>query len=254
MVAPSLTLLNGAASHVENAVSRLVVLDTLNGRYRISMPVVTCSGSRVDVSVWPEPGGYFTVSDDGACLIETTVSDQSDRVFRSVAMALSARYGASLEASSLCIRHVSADRLRGAIVSMANLIKEVVDETVERMAKAKGKALKDELFRQLDLAFPGKAIRHDAEVIGDSTASYEVAAIVNSSSGPVIFDVFTRDPISIAAEFTKLSDLSRLDVAPKLVAVTSEPENIGPKLQLIASVAPIIRVDAAIEQYRRLAA
>lgn len=254
MVATSFTFLNGADSHVRDAASRLVVVDNANGRFRISLPIVTCSGSRVDVSVWPEPGGYFTVSDDGAAYLDLASSELAERTFRGVAAVAAARYGAALEGSSLCIRHVTPDGLRGAIITMGNLVKEAVDETIEKIAKARGKALKDELFRRLDLAFPASEIRHDVQVTGDSTATYEVAAIVGSSNGPVIFDTFTKDPISVAAEFTKLSDLSRIDNGPRLVAVTHAPENVGPKLQLIASVASIIRLDTDVDRYRTLVA
>lgn len=253
MVAPRAALLK-IDDRVEAAVRSLVSCDLINGRYRVGLPVVSASGSRMDVSIWPEPDGRFTVSDDGAAFHELGGNIVAERIFSALAPGHAASYGVTFSRAAFTINAVSEDRLRGALIAISNLSREVLDETTERLAKAKKKALRDELFRRLNLAFPTADIAHDATVHGNSTASYNVAAIVKTADKETIFDVFTRDPISIAAEFTKLSDLFRLEDAPRLVAVTREPEKVGPKLQLIASVAPIISVDVDLELYRKLAA
>lgn len=66
--------------------------------------------------------------------------------------------------------------------------------------------------------------------------------------------MFTGDPNSIAAAFTKLSDIYRRDDAPRLVGVTRNPDRIGPKLKLVSSVANVIRLDAEPNSFRKLAA
>lgn len=253
MVASRTSLLK-TDDRVEAAVRSLVSCDFINGRYRVGLPVVSASGSRMDVSIWPDPDGRFTVTDDGAAFHELGGNIVAERIFSALAPMHAASYGIVFSGSAFKISAVSESRLRGALVAIANLSREVLDETAERLAKAKKRALRDELFNHLDLAFPTAKIAHDATVHGNSTASYNVAAIVKNDGRETIFDVFTRDAISIAAEFTKLSDLYRLDNAPRLVAVTREPEKVGPKLQLIASVAPIISVDVELDLYRRLAA
>lgn len=255
MAAPKLHHLNGRASAaVDDAVARLVSADLLNGRYRISMPIATSTGSMVDVSVWPEPSNTFMVSDAGTAYFEITSGAFNERTFQAVAKMRCATYGAMFDGGTMLFMRVTAPQLRGAIIAMGSLVKEVVDETVAKSIKAKAETARDRLFERLDKAFDAAKVAHDAEVIGASTAGYKVDALVRTDAGEVVFDLFTKDPISISATFTKLSDIYRLDDGPKLVAVTRDPEAVGPKLQLISSVAPVIRLDAALERFRKVAA
>jgi hypothetical protein len=255
MATPILINLNGRVSAaVDEAVARLVTVDRLNGRYRISMPVVTCTGAMIDVSVWPEPGDTYMVSDAGVAHFEVTSGAFNERTFHAVAKAHCTAYGAMFDGGTMLFMRVSAAQLHGAIVTMASLVKEVVDETVARSIKAKAEKARDKLFERLDKAFDAVKVTHDAEVIGASTAGYKVDALVTTDGGDVVFDLFTRDPNSISAAFTKLSDIYRLASGPKLVAVTRDPDAVGPKLQLISSVAPVIRLDAAPERFRKMAA
>lgn len=254
MVSTSIIHLTGKASTaVDEAVATLVSMETLNGRYRISMPVAMCTGTLVDVSVWPEPDGDFMVSDDGVAHFEIASNSISQRTFNSVARAKCAPYGAVFDGGAMFFMRVAADRLRGAIIAMAALVKDVVDETMERAAKAKADAARDILFARLDSAFSAPNVIHDADILGASTAGYTVDAIVQTDAGPVVYDLFTKDANSVSSAFTKLSDISRLDTGPRLVAVTREPDLVGPKLQLIATVAPIIRLTSAPETFRKAA-
>lgn len=239
---------------VEQAVARLVTCDHLNGRYRVAMPVVMCTGSRVDVSVWPEPDGNFMVSDDGAAYFEVSSSSFSDRTFSNVARAKCDAYGAVFDGGTMLFMRVPADRLRGAIISMAALVKEVVDETIARATKARAETAQEALYDRLDRAFGAKAVEHNALVIGESTAEYRVDAVAKVDDKVVVFDLFTADPNSVASTFTKLSDLYRREDAPRLVGVTRSPERVGPKLQLITSVADVIRLESATERFRKMAA
>ncbi|AXQ93179.1 hypothetical protein D0Z66_04745 [Cereibacter sphaeroides] len=208
----------------------------------------------IDVSVWPEPGDTFMVSDDGAAHFEVTSGAFSERAFQAVARAQCANYGALFDGGTMLFMRVAAHQLRGAIISMATLIKEVVDETVARSIKAKAESSLERLYERLDMAFDASKVAHDAEVIGASTAGYRVDALVRAETGDVVFDLFTKDPNSVSSTFTKLSDIYRLDDGPKLVAVTRDPDAVGPKLQLISSVAPVIRLDSAVEVFRKQAA
>lgn len=249
-----LDLTGRPAAAVDDAVARLVTTDVLNGRHRISMPVATCTGSMIDVTVWHEPGGTFMISDDGSAHFEIASGAYNERAFQSVAKASCARYGAIFDGGTMLLIRVHAAQLRGAIIAMTSLIKEVVDETIARSIKAKAETSLDRLYERLDKAFSASNVVHEAEVLGASTAGYKVDALVRTDAGDVVFDLFTKDANSISAAFTKLSDIHRLDYGPKVVAVTRDPDAVGPKLQLISSVAPVIRLDAAPEQFRSLAA
>lgn len=243
-----------AEAVVMEAVVRLVSVDALNGRYRVGLPISLCTGSMVDVSVWAEPNGTFMVSDDGAAYFEISSGAFNDRIFQTVARAHSEAAGAMFDGGTMLFMRVKADRLRGAIIAMGHLIQSVVNETISRSVKVKAETLRATLFNSLDAAFSGAAVTHDAQIFGATTAEYKVDALVKTDGGFLVFDLFTKDAISVAAAFTKLSDIYRLEHGPKVIGVTRDPAAVGPKLQLISSVAPVVRADAAVDVFRRLVA
>lgn len=123
------------------------------------------SGSASTVTVWPEGGGdTFMVSDDGGSLFEVMAGAFSGSIFRRVAKERCERYGAVFDGGSMIYLRVSAGKLRGAIVAMANLMKEVVDETIERSINQKARQIDLELWDKLDQAFGGSSIVRKAHL------------------------------------------------------------------------------------------
>jgi hypothetical protein len=240
---------------LDSVVRNLCTSEIINGKYRVQMPVICSTGSMVEVSVWPEGNGStFLVSDDGAAYWEVANGNFSARSFSRVAKLKCDRYGAVFDGQGLLFMRVTSDRLRGAIISMANLVKEVVDETIEHSLQAKHNNEIDQLFERLDAAFPKAHIEKRAQLSGSSTAVHEFAALVETSNGLLAFDVFNKSGPSLNAAFTKLSDVYRLENGPKPVGVTTNLAEVGPKLSLITSVASVIEVGFSIERYTRLAA
>jgi hypothetical protein len=239
---------------VDEAVSRLVTSDFVNGRYRIGLPITTGAGSLIDVSVRPEASGNFIVSDEGATLSNAIASGIDDRSVIAVSNVKAAAYGAKIKTGKILFSNVPADRLHGAVIAMGSLLKEVADEVLARHAKVVAASLREALFVRLDKAFGYENISHDVTFFGESTADYRVDAVADVSGKKLVFQSFSDDPNSIASTFTKLSDINRLEEPPRLVGVTSNPDKIGPKLQLIASVASIVAIGADDPVYKQLAA
>lgn len=246
---------DGRAAAIREAVDQLVSAHDFNGRVVIDMPLVTFGGNSVRVAVWPQDEGRtFIVSDDGMAFFEIDAAAFSHRTFRAVAGERSKVYGAKFDGHSMLFIEVSTDRLRGAIVAMANLVKDVVDETAERAARERAETIKGEMRdRLVDTFGPGR-VHRDVEIIGDSSAVHGVDALVDAEHGPVVFDAFSASGHSINSIFTKFSDISRSEHAPRLVGVTRRLERIGPKLTLVSSVASVIEVDSPRETLLRLAA
>lgn len=254
MAPANLLLARPVNESIDAAVSRLVTCDYLNGRYRIGTPILTAAGSLVDVDVIPEPGGTFTVSDGGVVKFEADATLHSMRALRTVARQKADEHQARYIDDGLYLLNIRPDRLKGAIISMANLTREIMDEVLLRSTKARRDLARDMLFERLDRAFGGDSVSHDAEIIGQSTAVYQVDAVVKRGDDLTVFNLFTRDPTSVSSAFMKLSDLHRLEWSPRLVAVTRDPDRVGPKLQLITSVASVVRLDAGVSTFARAAA
>lgn len=240
---------------VDDAVRRLFSVDVLNGRWRISLPVVCCTGIRVDVTVWPEGGGdSFLVTDDGLASKEIENGFFSERSFQRIAKERCTRYGALFDGQTMLFMRVGSEQLHGAIIAMANLTKEVVDETVEHSLRVKHESGLEKLVSRLGSAFPTAQIDINAKIVGQSTAEHEFDALVRTDRGLLAFDLFSKDGNSVNAAYTKLSDIARLDHGPKPIGITKSTAAIGPKLTLITSVADVLEIDAPVKLYGSLAA
>ncbi|SMP35346.1 hypothetical protein [Shimia sagamensis] len=244
-----------ATKALNRAVADMVRVSTINGRWRVQMPVASRFGSMVDVSVWPEgDGDTFLVSDDGAAYHAAATAAASNRIFTSVARSFCEKYGAIFDGGTMLFMRVSADRLKGAIVAMAALTKEVIDETLERSFAEKAHRIKDRFLERIDRAFPHAEVSQNVGIRGHSTAEHEFDALVEINGGALAFDLFSKAAVSVNSAYVKLADLSRLEVGPKPIGATRKRKDIGPKLNLINSVATVIEVDTDLENYARLAA
>jgi hypothetical protein len=249
------TLTLGRDRTIDDLVRDLCSSETLNGRYLVQMPVLTAFGSMVSVSIWPEGGGEtFMVTDDGLAYHEITTAVGSERIFSSVAKARCARYGASFDGSSMLFMKVDKQRLKGAVVAMAALIREVIDETLEKSFAAKVDAAHEAFIRRVAEAFPRSKRTEHAHVIGQSTTVYPIDVLVETERKLLAFDYFSKSGNSVNSAYVALSDIARLEEGPVPIGVTPNLRDVGPKLTLISSVAQVIEADAGVETYARLAA
>lgn len=249
---------SGPGSHgaaLNAVVHELCTMDILNGRYVIQMPVVTAFGSLISVSVWPEGNGdTFLVSDDGLAYHEANVAAASDRTFTSVASNKAKQAGAQFDGCSLLFMRVNKNRLKGSIIAMAELTKQVIDETIEKSFAAKHDQARERFIRTASEAFANYDRTESATVRGYSSAEYEIDLIVHRDQTILAFDYFSKSGNSVNSAYVKLSDLSRLEGPPTTVGVTKSISAIGPKLSLISSVSQIIEADAPPARYLQLAA
>lgn len=245
----------GRSPAMDELVRELCTSEMLNSRYLLQMPVVTAFGSAVSVSVWPEGGGEtFMVSDDGLAYHEITTAMGSERIFSRVAKAKSDRYGAQFDGCSMLFIRVNRERLKGAVIAMASLTKEVIDETIEKSFAAKVSVDHERFLKKVASAFPGSNIREHASVTGQSTTSYEIDALVETEGQVLAFDYFSKAGNSVNSAYATLSDIARLEDGPKPIGVTNSFKAIGSKLMLISSVAKVIEAEADVKDYQRLAA
>lgn len=239
---------------LEGTIARLVQATEVNGRVVIQMPVTTQFGGGISVTLWPEGGGTFMVSDDGMAYHEALTAAASERIFVRVARDACRRYGASFDGSSMLFIRVATDRLKGAIIAMASLVKEVVDETIERSYAAKSERDREDFVRRVENAFPRGAVKEHASVVGQSTTPHEFDAVVQTDRGTLAFDYFSKAAGSISAAYLKLSDIARLEDGPRPIGATPDPAALGTKLNLITSVARVIESRSRAETLLRLAA
>lgn len=245
---------SGRYPALDEAVRSMVSSTYVQGRFRVEMPVVMAGGSAATVTVWPEGNGEtFMVSDDGGSLFEVMSGAFNEAIFRRVATEWCERYGATFDGGSMIYLRVSAGRLRGAIIAMANLMKEVVDVTIERSIDQKARQIDLELWGKLDQAFGSGTIERRAHLSGESTAVHVFSAAVQTEKGLVVFDSFSAQVHSVNSVYVKMADIGRGEMPPKGIAVTKRLSDIGPKLNLITSVAQVIEISVEPSSLRLLA-
>ena len=238
---------------VEEAVRALCAIDRINGRHVIQMPVSTASGSLISVTVWHD-GDFFMVTDDGMALHEILSAGASERVFSRIASERSRNYGAVFDGGMMLYIRVSKGHLKGAIIAMANLVRGVIDETIEHSFRAAIDRRREQFIKTATEAYQGYNVREHVKMTGFSTATHEFDLLVYRDGRPLVFDYFSKAGNAVNSAYLKLSDMARLENGVKPVGVTPNPDAIGPKLTLITSVADVIRADAEPHVYAQLAA
>lgn len=238
---------------LDEAVRTMVSSSFVQGRFRIEMPVVMPSGSVATVTVWPEGAGEtFMVTDDGAALFEVVSGAFNERLFVRVAKERCGRLGAQFDGHSMLYIRVASDRLRGAIIAMANLMKEVVDETIQRSINQKAPQIDHALWDKLETTFRGFEVKRHAQLSGESTAVHDFSALLRTERGLVVFDTFNAHSNSINAVYIKMADIGRMTAPPRGIAVTKRRQDIGPKLNLISTVAEVVEIDVKADVLERL--
>jgi hypothetical protein len=247
----SLSLAGAAESVIAGLVSRRAA----NGRVIMSMPVAACTGSLVNVSVSEDPNGLFTVSDDGFAFREASDNCCSMKSFTAIAKKVANKYGAVFDGYSSLILRVDIGRLKGAIIAMTTLSKEIADLTMEADAKEKASTQRDFFDGKVASVFSGLAITREVELFGYSTQRYYFDYLVEVGGKKIALDFFSAKGNSINSAFATFSDVRRSEDAPKIIGMTPSIDEVGPKLILLRSVTNrIVDTQSSNENYNLLAA
>lgn len=239
---------------LDEVVRSLVSMSIVHGRFKVELPVMMPSGSLVSVTVWPEGGSEtFLVTDDGAALLEVMAGGFSESIFARAAKESSTKFGATFDGGSMFYMRVSPDRLRSAIIAMANLTRVVVEETIHNSIRQKAREIDLELWEKLEGTFEAFRVERRAHLTGESSATHEFTAVVRTDTGLVAFDTFSAQGNSINSVFAKMADIGRNDTPPKGIAVTQSLGAIGPKLNLITSVAQVVEIGIRPDVLQKLA-
>ena len=116
-------------------------------------------------------------------------------------------------------------------------MKDVVEETIHRAIHQKVRQVDLEPLDKLRRAFADCPIERRAPVIFVSTAKPEFSAVLKTEAGLVAFDTFSTQGFSINSVHVKMADIGRRVAPPRGFVVTTRMGAIGPKLNLVTSLA-----------------
>jgi len=239
----------------DRAIASLVSARAVGSRVVITMPVASCTGSLVSVSLSERPSGMFLISDDGCAFREVSDNLYSTKSFAAHAKKAATKYGATFDGYSMLFVEVDAARLKISIIAMATLAKEVIDATVAADSTEKADKQRDQMRERIGVAFKGANVIEDVGVSGYSTQEYQFDYLVEDARGRALFQYFNAKGVSINATFAKFSDVHQREDAPLIAGVTADLDAIGKRLILLRSVADsLICASAPLTEYDLLAA
>jgi hypothetical protein len=103
--------------------------------------------------------------------------------------------------------------------------------------------------------FESRAVAKNVEIVGASTQTWPVAAVVTlHGHRSTIFEPVTKHPNSIAHASMKFGDIALLkEHAPHRVAVVQKKSELGKLLTVLSRSADVIDDDETSDRIRRLA-
>ncbi|MDP3410927.1 hypothetical protein [Bosea sp. (in: a-proteobacteria)] len=220
-----------AEAAVQSAVRDLVRLRNRNGIFYVSLPLVCHEGSSVTVRVDQTSFG-FRVSDAGFAFRE--VEDMgAGKVFTKTAK----RFAEALDvhiADRILFTDVTREELERGIMDVGLASWRTIERIAEHAFDDDEGTLSSELTTRLTALFGEPNVKPEPDVLGQSTTSWPMTAVVTQHGHSTVFQAVSAHPHSINKAATAFHDISRLDSAPKIVAFVRSKAALGTKLTLLA--------------------
>jgi hypothetical protein len=191
----------------------------------ISLPMLFPGGAPVTVFIEPR-GDRWLVHDNGAGALEAEMMGALAS-YRRTSHDIAKKREIAFDHRMFFLAEVGTDWLASMVVAIGEAARDAVMRTAEKVADGLVTPYRQVMLDGLVRKFGAKAVSENAMLHGGSTREHKVDAIVASGHGLIAFDLVTSHSNSIAATFTKFSDLSDAEIVPERVAVLSDRERIG---------------------------
>lgn len=234
-----ITLANDVAYQaIEVAIREIVSAKHRPEGSYVSLPLLYPSGSTAVVRISGGPNKYF-VTDFGMGFIECELMG-IEKVYLRQAKTIGERSGVGFDEHAFFAMEVNADRLAGAIITIANCSVEAV--TLTSLKSAEKSSVDSAIFmlEKLDRIFGAERVLKHTKILGASNHEWRFAATVSSSVSSTVFEFATNHSVSVANVSMKMNDVARLDVAPKRVVMVEKKKDMGTYLGILSHTASVI--------------
>jgi hypothetical protein len=216
---------------IERVVRELVRVKRSAGALYVNLPTLYPDGSHVTVRLDQSAAGV-RVSDAGFAYRE--VEDLgSARSFRRTANRIAEAGNVEIGERAI-YADATIETLERAIYDVAEASWRIVNVFFERAFEEDEAQLSSELKARLDKVFGEKNVEPGGVLVGFSTTSWPVSALVTVDGHRAAFQAVTDNANSINRASTAFRDISALDPGPKLVAFVRSKAALGPRLSLLA--------------------
>lgn len=191
-----------------SVIASLVRSEATDRGFAISLPIRYPGGSTVSVHVSPGNEGWI-VHDNGSGFLEAEMLGGVSQ-FRYAAQELADKRGLHFDRQTILSMKVPQSWLANAVAEVGEVSRLAVMHAADRLAEAVHERSKIVLVEKLAGRFGKAAVTANATVAGGSNREWPVDAMVlqSSLSRRMVFNIVTGHPNSIAAVFTKFSDLA----------------------------------------------
>jgi hypothetical protein len=138
------------------------------------------------------------------------------------------------------VAEVDIDRLPGAMEVVANSSHLAVSMCALRASEREARDARERLYDRLSEVYPTKEIVRDASVMGASSHSWKLAALVKDAGRTSVFEAVVSNHISVVGAAAKFHDLARLEHSPRRIAVIATRDGIGDFYGVIAPAASAV--------------
>ena len=247
----NMSINTGLANVVDAAIREIVsTAHRPEGSY-VKTPLLYPSGSEVVVRISGGPDVYF-VTDFGMGHTEAELGG-FERTYMRQAKIIGQNNNIGFDNHAFFILQVDADRLPGAIVTIANCTHEAVLIAASKAAEKLSIDGAEFMIEKLERIFGIKNVNKMDKIIGASNHEWEFAASIQHERKKTLFEFATKHPNSVASVAMKMNDISRLEHAPKRIVMVHNKAEMGTYLGILAFTSNVIEENIADSKIINLA-
>lgn len=246
--------LHTAALAVKDALASFRI-DGRSARFRT--PFLSPSGATIPIVMHPDDENGWMVHDDGFGALEAEMSGGIN-IYRQVARNIADREGLQFDQRMIFCTRVPEEWLPNAVIMLGSAVRQAIIRTAERQSTISHDLSRRVLFEKLELRFGASHVVRDAELIGRAGSTWKLDALISvpDRKWRAVYDLVTPHPNSIAAAFTKLTDIGQIEDAPFRIAVKQRGARFeSSQISLLSHASSsVLDLDQPVDSWTKLAA
>jgi hypothetical protein len=217
---------------VDEAVRRLVNVEHFRAGSLVSMPVSYPSGATVVVEITAQKDRCF-VSDRGGGHQEAEFFGAS-RYFATEARRLADLAGIRFDGRDMFVAEVPRERLRGAMVTVANCSAAATNAAALRLSERADRDARDDLYVRLSSLYKTRDVQKDPQFRGATTKWRVSVAVLGGHHRPAFFEPVSGVYISAVGTAAKFNDFAATESPPDRFSVMKSRNDLGDFYGLVA--------------------
>lgn len=235
---------------VDRAIMSLVTAEHSPLGAMVCLPVRYPSGSSVVLQI-SETGDRCFVTDYGMGYLESELIG-AERTFERHAKTIAESCGINYDGRSFFVAEVQKDRLRGAMVVVADCSQRAASYAALKASERAEREIKDEVFERIGSVFGRNNIDRDIDVRGASSHPWPVSFRVKRDDQFSLFEAVTPYHSSVAAVVAKFHDIGRVEYPPPRIIVARSKRALGDYIGVLAPVSSaLLEISASNDDFVR---